>query len=162
MVNIYDVVMNTNDITKKKVVSLNRKMMQRIVAAKLAGRKADFKKAAAHEALSVPINIFKTDGSMRDGTKSTFVGAILKAADVTPVDSVPGVNPDDSQHVVDAMFLIHRMKLDQIKTFREFGDKFNNIIYRLPSIHIDVAGDRYDEPSTKDTCRTKRAKPKKR
>ena len=44
----------------------------------------DFEKAAAHEALSVPINIFKTDGTMREGTKSTLVDAILKEAEVTP------------------------------------------------------------------------------
>ena len=161
MANIYDVVINPNDITDKKVVSVNRRMMQRIVAAKLAGREVDFEKAAAHEALSVPINIFKTDGSMRDGTKSTLVDAILKAAEVTPVDSVPGVDPEDSQHVVDAMFLIHQMKIDRIQTFRDFSDRFNSIIYRMPSNRIDVAGDRYDEPSTKDSCRTKRAKPKK-
>ena len=153
--------LNPNDLNEKKVVSANRKILQRLIAAKLAGREVDFEKAAAHEALSVPISIFKTDGSMRDGNKSKLVAPILDESAVPAIASVR-VNPSDSQHIVDAMFLIHQIKItERIKTFRDFSDKFNNIIYNLPSDRIDVAGDRYDEPSTKDGCRGTRSKPKK-
>ena len=160
--NLYDVVQNPGDLTEKKVVSANRRILQRLTAAKLAGRNVDFELAASHEILSVPISIFKTDGSMRGGNKSNLVSAILEKASVAPLDSLPQVQSSDSQHVVDAMFMVHKIKItERIKTFSDFSDAFNSTIYNLPSDEIHVVGDRYDGPSTKDGCREARSRPNK-
>ena len=56
---------------QQRVVTANRKVLQRIVTALQADRPVDLKAVARHEIMSVPLSIFNTDKTMRTGTKSS-------------------------------------------------------------------------------------------
>ncbi len=154
--NLFDVVQSSG-LTEKQVIQADRALFKCLITAQMAGRSVDFAEAARHEALSVPISIFKTvDKSMRDGTKSTLVDPMLKSAGVEKLKSLPPCPMNESHHAVDCMALVNSIEItEDIKTFKDFSDNFNKVVYRMPSSKISLDCDRYDKPSPKESTRKK-------
>ena len=156
--NLFDVERDASELTEKQVIRVDRSIFKRLITAQLAGRSIDFAEAARYEALSVPISIFKTDKTMRGGTKSTLVTPMLKSAGVDKLSSLPPRTAKESQHAVDCMALVNSITItEKIKTFKHFSDEYNKVLFNMPSDRIDLDCDRYDKPSSKDDVRKGRA-----
>ena len=155
---LFDVEKSPGNLTEQQIVRADRKIFKRLVTAQLAGREVDFQEAARYEAFSVPIALFKTDKTMRGGTKSTLVTPILKSAGVDKLHSIPPKPASDSQHGIDVMCLVNSTPItEDIKTFHDFSDIICNTVYSMPSNRIDAACDRYDKLSPKGGTRNARA-----
>ena len=154
-VNLFDVEPTSSEQTE--VINASRNVLQRFCIAYKADRHVDLPNAAKHEMVSVPISMFHTDNTMRDGNKADLVKYILESANVHPCQSIPFIDPTLSHHVIDGMAYVYRVRTQGLKTFEDFVNEYCKGIFKLPSINIDVAMDRYEGPSIKDGTRKIRA-----
>ena len=157
--NLFDV--DPPNSEKKDVINASRDCIKRLAVAWEAGRPVDMKQAASHEMLSVPLNLFHTDKTMRSGKKADLMNLIRGTAKVNPSQNLPNTPPNESQHVVDGMAHVYHVNRKGLNTFGEFANKYCDDIYKIQASRIDIVGDRYDGPSTKDGQREKRVNKKK-
>ena len=154
--NLFDVVKQP-DNPQTQVVSANRKVLQRLVAAFQAQRNPNMEEVARHELMAVPLSLFNTDKTMRKGMKSRLMDAILTTTQVSCTSSIPPVPPASSQHVVDGMAQVYKINPTRAETFGDFADHYTMSVNAMPSQRIDVDFDRYDSVSTKDETHGARA-----
>jgi hypothetical protein len=160
--NLFDVE-RKNEMNEKQVVSLNRKVLQNFISSYQAGRSVDFEEAAKYEVLSIPISLFNTDKTMRTGQKSDILGCILEYTGQIEVEFPNDVPSFDSLHVIDVMAYVNLLKLKpDLETYGDLADSLADSLLHVHSDTIHSCGDRYHKTSTKDGCRTKRSKGKKR
>ena len=107
-VNWFDVEPTSSEQTE--VINASRNVLQRFCVAYKAERNVDLSNAAKHEMVSVPISMFHTDNTMRDGDKAGLVNHILESANVQPpVNSIPLMDPTLSHHILDGMADVYRV-----------------------------------------------------
>ena len=83
------------------MIRVDRSLFKHLITAQLAGRSIAFAKDVQYEALSVPISIFKTDKTMRGGTKSTMVSPMFKSAGIDKLAFLPPRTAKESQHAIE-------------------------------------------------------------
>ena len=84
-----------------EVINASRNVLQHFCVAYKAERHVDLPNAAKHEMVSVPISMFHTDNTMRDGNKADLVNYILESANIQTSQSIPLIDPILSHHVID-------------------------------------------------------------
>ena len=77
----------------------------------------------------------------------------MVSAKVQRLQSLPPILSHDTQHIVDTIALVNRMKVTM--EMKSFNDEFNNCKYSVPNCKTTIlCCDRYDDPaSTKDYTR---------
>ena len=78
-----------------------KNILQHFCVAYKAERHVDLPNAAKHEMASVPISMFHTDNTMRDGNKADLINYILESANIQTSQSIPLIDPILSHHVID-------------------------------------------------------------
>ena len=128
--NLFDVE-TSSAMHDKQVKKVNRQVLQRFVMAYQAGRPVDLVTSAKHEVLSIPIAIFNTDRSRRQGQKSPLVTSILKFCGITETAEITETSETNIQHIIDCMAYIHTLKLNpKIKTFGDIGTNVSDHMKR--------------------------------
>ena len=86
-VNWFDVEPTSSEQTE--VINASRNVLQHFCVAYKAERYVDLPNAAKHEMVSVPISMFHTDNTMRDGNKADLINYILESANIQTSQSIP-------------------------------------------------------------------------
>jgi len=78
---LYKVVKDSKDKDKKKILTADRSVHQRLITAYEAGRPVDLPSVLKHELLPVPVSLAEMNGSLRTGNKSILAHVITEGID---------------------------------------------------------------------------------
>ena len=124
----------------KKVVKADRKLLQQLLTASLAGRQIDMHSILQHELSNVPLSLAKTNGTLNMATKSDLIN-ILMGRD-TILHKIPAPKPEQKTCVlIDGHALIQALgKPSNCRTFNEYARAF----FRCVTANIDEHVKRVD------------------
>lgn len=145
---------------KTQVVSADRNLFGRlIIAAK--SRDVDLKDVLSYELSSVPFSLAHADGSLRSNKKSVLLDVLQGGTECC--SRLPKSEPPLlTAIIVDAMSVIHMVKVHGLTTFGDLADKYWDVItgvalQQRECMRIDIVFDRYDvKESIKEQTRLKR------
>ena len=150
----------TNMQNENKVIKADRKLLQRLLTASLAGRKIDMHDILQHELSNVPLSLAKMNGVLNTTTKSDLINILI--GDDTILHTLPAPTLQQTTCVlIDGHALIQTLgKPHNCRTFEEYARAF----FRSVTVNIDenvkrvdVVFDTYIKHSIKSATRTKRS-----
>ena len=142
---------------EKKTINADRRLLQQLLTASLAGRKIDLNKVLQHELSSIPLSLAKVSGDMNSTAKAELAKIITKNEKILP--NVTELHTRQRTCVlVDGHAYIQTLgKSKSCKTFEEYARVFfKSLLINVGENDIDIVFDRYISSSIKSTTRTKR------
>ena len=144
--------------SEQKVIKADRKLLQHLLTASMAGRKISMDKVLQHELSSLPLSLAKLNGDMNSTSKSDMVDILTVDTEILHCIPIPAAHKTcvliDGHAVIQAMG-----KPPNCKTFRDYAQVFLKVIcqYIDGSVQrIDVLFDTYIEYLVKAAARAKR------
>ena len=144
---------------EKKMIKADRRLLQQLLTASLAGRKVDLNEVLQHELSSIPLSLAKVNGDMNSTTKAELAKIITKNEKILPNVTEPGTTQRTCILVDGHAYIQSLGKPKNCKTFEEYARIFfKSLLINVGENvdRIDVVFDRYISMSIKSTTRTKR------
>ena len=109
--------------------------------------------ALSYELCTIPAALFGKDGLMREANKPALGEEIWKRLNNDDVQ----VSQNNSKHVLDGGYLIHKLKWHKGETFKDIFKKYNDYVINNYGQGTVVVFDGYPHaPSTKDSTHLRR------
>ena len=109
---------------EQKVIKANRKLLQRLLTASMAGPQIKINEILQHELSSLPLSLARINGDMNSTSKSDMINILM--GDIEVQHSIPA--QEDSHKtciLIDGHALIQALgKPHNCKTFQDYGSVF--------------------------------------
>ena len=144
---------------EKKTIKADRRLLQQLLTASLAGRKVDLNEVLQHELSSIPLSLAKVNGDMNSTAKAELAKFITKNEKILPNVREPHTTQRTCVLVDGHAYIQTLGKPKSCKTFEEYARVFfKSLVINVGenADRIDIVFDRYISSSIKSTTRTKR------
>jgi hypothetical protein len=123
--NLYEVMKGETSTEKKKILTVDRNVLHRLITAYEAGREVNMQDILKHELMPVPVSIVETNQTLRSGNKSVLAEVLTKEVTCPAAVTLVG----DSALVIDGFALVAAIgKPEKAKTFGDLSDVFFSTI----------------------------------
>ena len=147
---------------EQKVIKADRKLLQRLLTASMAGRQIKMDEVLQHELSSLPLSLAKIHGDMNFTSKSDMTDILM--GDIEVQYNTPAQEGLNNRYVIDGHALIQALgKPHNCKTFQDYAIVFFKAVTKHINAavkRIDVLFDTYIENSIKAAARAKRSNKK--
>ena len=143
---------------KMRMIKADRRLLQQLLTASLAGRKVDLNEVLQHELSSIPLSLAKVNGDMNSITKAELAKIITKNEKILPNATEPGTTQRTCILVDGNAYIQSLGKPKNCKTFEEYARIFfKSLLINVGEnvVRIDVVFDQYISKSIKSTTGTK-------
>ena len=144
---------------EKKTIKADRRLLQQLLTASLAGRKVDLNEVLQHELSSIPLSLAKVNGDINSTAKAELAKIITKNEKILPNVREPHTTQRTCVLVDGHAYIQTLGKPKSCKTFEEYARVFfKSLVINVGenADRIDIVFDRYISSSIKSTTRTKR------
>ena len=150
----------TNKQNEKKVLKADKKLIQKLFNASVAGRKVQMGDILVHELSKVPLSLGKLNGTMNSPSKAEILGILSKNVHIPHVLESRTTTPNTCV-MIDGQALVQAIqKPKKCHTFDDYGAEFTRraLEYVPPNVQrLDIVFDTYQKMSIKALTRVKRA-----
>ena len=144
---------------EKKTIKADRRLLQQLLTASLAGRRVDLNEVLQHQLSSIPLSLAKVNGDMNSTAKAELAKIITKNEKMLPNVTEPGTTQRTCALVDGHAYIQTLGKPKNCRTFEEYAHVFFKsllISFGENVERIDIVFDQYISKSIKSTTRTKR------
>lgn len=141
--------------SKEKAIKADRKVLQRLITAYVAGRNVNLDEILCHELLPAPVALAEVNGNLRSGSKAVLSQLLTPDVPCPPALCSDELG-DEATLIIDGQALIIAIGKPQgASTFGDLADTFiAGVLQSGASYHrVDVLFDRYYEVSIKSGTR---------
>ena len=162
--NMYQTKITSSKQNITKSVKADRKLIQRLLNASMAGRDINMEDILKYELSNYPLSLVKTNGMLNSANKADMLKLLTKDLEVQIRREIPQTKGKTCV-LIDGHALIQALgKPHGCQTFNDYGNVFFASVtkyFKSTVSRIDLVFDRYQSDSIKNITRNKRVKKKK-